>query len=79
MIAISTPTKMHKTSIYQTLNYIKKPKLLIEKPISYRKEEFQEILKIINSKKIVAFINYQRQSNPFVYKFKRKIKKIKKN
>lgn len=78
LIAISTPTKMHKTSIYQTLNYIKKPKLLIEKPISYRKEEFQEILKIINSKKIVAFINYQRQSNPLFINLREKLKRSKK-
>lgn len=77
LFVISTPTNEHYKCVNQILRYSKKPNLIIEKPISNKIKEFRKVFKILKSKKINTFLNYQRQSNPIFLKLKKNLKKSK--
>lgn len=73
VVVIATPTQFHSSVLKKVLKHSKPTAILCEKPLSYHREEAQEMLSICSSKGCRLYTNYLRRSDPGVIEIKRRL------
>lgn len=64
VIVIATPTKHHKSILFEILEHSSPEAILCEKPLSYSVEEASQMLELCELKGVKLFVNYIRRSDP---------------
>ena len=71
LVIIATPTTTHLEIIKKTINLLRPKLILIEKPLSYKFEEAQEIINLCIKEDIELCVNYIRRCDPGVIEIKK--------
>jgi predicted dehydrogenase len=73
VVAISSPTSDHFSSIKKVLNLSRPKAILCEKPLAFNLVEARTIVDLCNESSVNLFVNYIRRADPGVIEIKRRI------